>query len=94
MLLANISVAEKILRHFPTCSLLRRHQTPAPRQFEPLLKAAAAAGIELDVSSSKLLADSLDGAVRFDDPYFNKLVRIMCTRCMTQVRGCPQWGAA
>ncbi len=44
MLLANIAVAEKILRHFPTCSLLRRHQTPAPRQFEPLLRAAAASG--------------------------------------------------
>jgi exosome complex exonuclease DIS3/RRP44 len=37
------------------------------------------------VSNSKLLAESLDRAVRSDDPYFNKLVRIMCTRCMTQV---------
>lgn len=84
MLLANVAVAEKILYHFPSCSLLRHHQTPAPRQFEPLLKAAAAAGISLDISSSKVLAASLDQAVRVDDPYFNKLVRIMCTRCMTQ----------
>jgi hypothetical protein len=30
------------------------------------------------------LAESLDGAVRCDDPYFNKLIRIMATRCMTQ----------
>ena len=30
------------------------------------------------------LAESLDLAVRGDDPYFNKLVRIMSTRCMTQ----------
>ncbi len=37
------------------------------------------------MSNSKLLAESLDRAVRSDDPYFNKLVRIMCTRCMTQV---------
>ena len=30
------------------------------------------------------LAGSLDRAVRPDDAYFNKLVRIMATRCMTQ----------
>ena len=30
------------------------------------------------------LAASLDLAVRVDDAYFNKLVRIMTTRCMTQ----------
>jgi exosome complex exonuclease DIS3/RRP44 len=53
--------------------------------FEPLLRAAAAAGIALDVASSRALAGSLDGAVRGDDPYFNTLVRIMATRCMTQV---------
>jgi exosome complex exonuclease DIS3/RRP44 len=53
--------------------------------FEPLLRAGAAAGFSLDVSSSRVLADSLDLAERGDDPYFNKLVRIMATRCMTQV---------
>lgn len=86
MLLANIAVAEKTLRHFASVALLRRHQTPPPRQFEPILKAAAAAGFTLDVSSSSALAASLDGAVRGDDPYFNKLVRIMTTRCMTQAQ--------
>ena len=30
------------------------------------------------------LAQSLDLAARSDDAYFNKLVRIMATRCMTQ----------
>ena len=54
--------------------------------FEPLLRAGAAAGFALDTSSSRALADSLDGAVRGDDAYFNKLVRIMATRCMTQAR--------
>lgn len=80
MLMANVSVAEAIVKRFPSCSLLRRHQTPEPRQFEPLLAAAASAGFSLDVSSSKALATSLDDAVRADDPYFNKLVRIMATR--------------
>lgn len=54
MLLANCSVAEATLGAFPACSLLRRHPTPAPRQFEPLLRAAAAAGFAIDASSSKV----------------------------------------
>ncbi|PPS06117.1 hypothetical protein GOBAR_AA14528 [Gossypium barbadense] len=61
----------------------RRHPTPTREMLEPLLCTAAAIGLELDVSSSKALADSLDRAVR-DDPYFNKLIRILATRCMTQ----------
>jgi hypothetical protein len=53
----------------------------APRQFEPLLAAATSAGFTLDVSNSGALAASLDSAVRSGDAYFNKLVRIMATRC-------------
>ncbi|KAF3440890.1 hypothetical protein FNV43_RR19176 [Rhamnella rubrinervis] len=83
MLAANVSVAEKILKHFPFCSLLRRHPTPTREMLQPLLLTAAAIGLNLDVSSSKALADSLDRAVG-DDPYFNKLIRILATRCMTQ----------
>lgn len=83
MLAANVSVAEKILKHFPLVSLLRRHPSPTKEMLEPLLRTAVAVGLELDVSSSKALADSLDNAVG-DDPYFNKLIRILATRCMTQ----------
>ncbi|KAG2695095.1 hypothetical protein I3760_07G001000 [Carya illinoinensis] len=83
MLAANVSVAEKILKHFPVFSLLRRHPSPTREMLEPLLRTAAAVGLNLDVSSSKALADSLDHAVG-DDPYFNKLIRILATRCMTQ----------
>lgn len=83
MLAANVSVAEQILRQFPLCSLLRRHPSPTKEMLEPLLRTAAAVGLNLDVSSSKALADSLDRAVG-DDPYFNKLIRILATRCMTQ----------
>lgn len=86
MLLANVAVATAIVAAFPSCSLLRRHQTPAPRQFEPLLAAATSAGFTLDVSNSGALAASLDSAVRSGDAYFNKLVRIMATRCMTQAQ--------
>ncbi|KAK8940904.1 hypothetical protein KSP39_PZI010538 [Platanthera zijinensis] len=83
MLAANVSVAEKILKHFPLCSLLRRHPTPTKEMLEPLVHTAASVGLDLDISTSKALADSLDHAVG-DDPYFNKLIRILATRCMTQ----------
>lgn len=101
MLLANCTVAERCLAAFAACSLLRRHPTPPPRQFDPLLRAAAAVGISIDVGTSKALAVSLDGAVREQDTYFNKLIRIMATRCMTQatyfvsggwVHGADGWG--
>ncbi|KAL3677411.1 hypothetical protein R1sor_027359 [Riccia sorocarpa] len=83
MLAANVSVAEKIFEHFSQFSMLRRHPVPTPKMLEPLLLTAAAVGIDLDISSSKALADSLDRAVG-GDPYFNKLIRILATRCMTQ----------
>lgn len=71
MLLANISVAERILQEFPECALLRRHPTPPPSNFDPLIKAAAARGFKISVDSGKALADSLDKAVIPENPYFN-----------------------
>ena len=103
MLLANITVSKKILRHFPTFSLLRRHPAPSKQKFAELIAAAANVGVEINVDSSKALADSLDKARRFDesqasratdgkkkkakldrveDSYFNKMIRILTTRCM------------
>ncbi|KAG1701010.1 hypothetical protein DVH05_011254 [Phytophthora capsici] len=95
MLLANITVAKKIVRHFPTFSMLRRHPAPSKRQFDLLCSQAKAVGVELHVDTSKQLQDSLDaadvlakesaGKRKHGDkanPYFNKLLRIMTTRCM------------
>lgn len=39
MLLANISVATKILQEFPECAMLRRHPEPPQSNFDPLIKA-------------------------------------------------------
>ena len=39
MLLANISVADHIFKHFPECAVLRRHPVPPATNFEPILKA-------------------------------------------------------
>jgi exosome complex exonuclease DIS3/RRP44 len=84
MLLANIAVARRIWQKFPSFALLRRHPSPSRRRFDELLRAAEVAGVELKVDSSKALADSLDAATRPDDPMFNKIVRILATRCMSQ----------
>ena len=54
MLLANITVAEHILKHFPAQALLRRHPVPPPRQFDPLLKAAVAAGVSINPETSQV----------------------------------------
>lgn len=92
MLLANITVAKKIVRHFPTFSMLRRHPAPSKRQFDLLVSQAKSVGVNLRVDSSKQLQDSLDAAdaasatnnsnLPKNNPYFNKMLRILCTRCM------------
>ncbi|KAI1791379.1 RNB-domain-containing protein [Ganoderma leucocontextum] len=83
MLLANISVAQKIQDTFPQTAVLRRHLPPPRTNFEKLqdiLKKRR--GMTLDVSSSGALATSLDKCVDPNEPAFNTLVRIMATRCM------------
>ncbi|RCI07022.1 exosome catalytic subunit dis3, partial [Rhizopus stolonifer] len=86
MLLANISVAKKIYSKFPSSAMLRKHAAPPTNNFDALRKVLAEKGIILNTESSKALADSLDNAVIPEDPYFNKLVRIMTTRCMMQAQ--------
>ncbi|KAI9777811.1 MAG: exosome catalytic subunit dis3 [Peltula sp. TS41687] len=83
MLLANISVAQKIHEVFPQTALLRRHPPPPKTNFDELsLQLKTKRDLALDVSSSKALAQSLDQCIDPDEPYFNTLVRIMATRCM------------
>lgn len=53
MLLANISVATRILADFPDCSILRRHPTPPVSNFEPLMRA-----VRVQVRSNKILGDN------------------------------------
>lgn len=88
MLLANITVAEKMLQHFPQCAILRRHPKPSEEMFEPLIKAAKSAGYEVDVSNSKKLNESLamieEESRKKGDEYMGTLMRIIATRSMTQ----------
>ena len=53
MLLANVAAARATLAAFPAAALLRRHPAPRADAFAPLLAAARAVGVALDVSSSK-----------------------------------------
>ncbi|KAJ5544902.1 hypothetical protein N7461_007206 [Penicillium sp. DV-2018c] len=84
MLLANITVGTKVYESFSQTALLRRHATPPPQNFEELQnQLSKKRNMELDVSSSRALADSLDRCVDPNNPFFNTLVRILATRCMT-----------
>ncbi|KAJ5935401.1 Exosome complex exonuclease dis3 [Penicillium verhagenii] len=84
MLLANTTVASKIYNSFSQTALLRRHATPPPQNFEDLInQLSKKRNMELDVSSSGALANSLDRCVDPENPFFNTLVRILATRCMT-----------
>lgn len=84
MLLANISVAQKIYDEFSECALLRKHPAPPPSNYDILLKAAKSKNVEIHTDSAKALADSLDVARVDNFPYFNTLLRILATRCMMQ----------
>ena len=84
MLLANISVAQRIAEWYPAASLLRRHPAPPADNFLPLIRAAAVVGVTVRADTSRQLAASLDAAVVPGFPFFNKLLRILTTRCLTQ----------
>lgn len=84
MLLANITVGSKIYRAFPQTAMLRRHATPPPQNFEELSnQLSKKRNMELEATSSKALAESLDRCVDPKNPFFNTLIRILATRCMT-----------
>ena len=84
MLAANIATAKYTYAHFPECAMLRRHPTPPPSKFEPLILAGKQLGFEIKCDTAKELGDSLDLAVVPNKPYFNKMMRMIATRCMMQ----------
>jgi len=92
MLLANICVATKILEKYPGLALLRNHPEPPGDRFAPLIEKAriGLSGLTIDATSNKTLAKSLDDAAAFkegaDDPYVDRLLRIVATRCMAPAR--------
>lgn len=87
MLYANVAAAKRIYKHYPSHAMLRRHQAPAERACDELNKALAARGLKpLDTSTSKALNESLNACIDAKDPFINRLVRILTTRCLKQAQ--------
>lgn len=84
MLLANIAVAEKIVSHYPSFSILRQHPKPKEKEVSEFVDLLAEHGFGISLESSKTFAESLDKAIKPKEPFFNKLIRIMATRSMNQ----------
>mmetsp|Transcript_15599 Transcript_15599/g.39885 ORF Transcript_15599/g.39885 Transcript_15599/m.39885 type:complete len:692 (+) Transcript_15599:3-2078(+) len=86
MIMANQAVAEQIYKHYPECSLLRRHPAPREADFRPLIECAAAKGFKIEVHSNRALARSLDQAVLLENPEFNHVLRTLATRAMSEAQ--------
>jgi exosome complex exonuclease DIS3/RRP44 len=69
MLMANITVATHIHKSFPSCAVLRRHETPTPEMFKPLQQ----------VPSPRLVHMHGDTARCTHGPWFR-----LCTYCSRQ----------
>lgn len=83
MLLANIAVATKLLEVFPERALLRRHPRPSKANFDELIESAQNRGFDIETESGKSLSESLDKARITGNDYFNVMLRMIATRCMT-----------
>lgn len=83
MLLANISVAQKLLEDFPELALLRRHPKPSTANFDELVEAAKSQGFKIEADDGKHLSESLDKAKLPNNEFFNLMLRMIATRCMT-----------
>ncbi len=81
MLLANVTVAERVSRAFPARAMLRRHAPPSERKLAELDAFASAHGIAVDTSSSKKLHESLRAIAETDKDMFN-LVQLLATKPM------------
>uniref|UniRef100_A0AC35UGB3 RNB domain-containing protein n=1 Tax=Rhabditophanes sp. KR3021 TaxID=114890 RepID=A0AC35UGB3_9BILA len=83
MLLANCSVALKLIQNYPEFAVLRRHPQPTEKMFEPLKEIFTMLGSHLEIANGKSLSDSLDKATA-GKGMTDTLLRMSTTRCMTQ----------
>jgi exosome complex exonuclease DIS3/RRP44 len=84
MLLANVTVAQKIWQAYPRKALLRRHPPPSVEKMNSLKLAAESADILLDTSTSKLLSKSLSESSFRDEPLLDNSLKVLTTRSMSQ----------
>eukprot|EP00916_Digyalum_oweni_P023777 GHVL01039402.1.p1 GENE.GHVL01039402.1~~GHVL01039402.1.p1 ORF type:complete len:738 (-),score=153.59 GHVL01039402.1:261-2474(-) len=87
MVLANCTVAEKILSHFPECSVLRKHPPPKIDSIMELNNLIKDRGYpELLYNTNKELSKSLNNIYNIYDPLLNYYIRILCTKCMNEAK--------
>ena len=87
MLYANAAAARKCFSQFPQWTLLRKHDPPAEQAFDSLNEALKRRlGVMLDGSTSLNLNKSLDRCIDSADSFFNKLIRMLTTRCLRQAQ--------
>lgn len=85
MLYANAAAAAKIYSVYPRWTLLRRHPRPAEGAFDALNEALRKKSKALlDDTSSLTLNQTLEKCIDLNDSYFNRLIRILTTRCLRQ----------
>jgi DIS3-like exonuclease 2 len=84
MLLANISVAEFIYKKFPEISLLRSHFQPNEGGLKKLVKTLEKHGLQIDVSSSSAVSDSMEKLIKSDG--MNAALNLMVSKTMTRAR--------
>ncbi|RHZ68375.1 hypothetical protein Glove_295g26 [Diversispora epigaea] len=76
MLLANMSVAQKISSAFPEQALLRRHALPLERRLNDFIEHASKLGYEINATSAGTLQKSLDAVEDEDAKQVLKLLAI------------------
>lgn len=85
MLMANRYAALRISSFYPGYAVLRNHRPPRNELIEDLKELLRCHGIfDFETTSNKVLGESLAKLVKKGDPFFNRLVRIMTTRCMQE----------
>ena len=82
MLLANRRVARFLADRIPSAAVLRRHPPPHSRKIDHLSKMAKKMGLEIDVSGSKAIHDSLERLRSEIDPGTFYAVVLLATKPM------------
>jgi len=86
MLLANISVAQKVYEELPQLALLRCHPKPSHANFDLLIKSGKSKDFIIDVTDGKSLSKSLELAHDSQNLYLNLMLKMIATRCMTSAK--------
>ncbi|KAL1128926.1 hypothetical protein AAG570_013460 [Ranatra chinensis] len=82
MLLANVSVAEVLLKAYPKLAFLRRHSPPKQNMMEKLEQSLHKLGIFLDISSSGQLHQSIWHHAT--DPLRMRVLNLLCSKPMNK----------